>query len=328
MQGEAIKVNKNWREFEKPFMTVMTPVYNRRATIKRAIDSVEKQTFRNIEYIIIDDGSTEEIDDIVYDFMESTKIPVMFVKKNNGGVHTARNMGYKYARGELILCVDSDDELKPKACEVFHDTWFLIPKAERKKYWQMKAQDIDQNGRIVGSLFPKNINELSKEEARKYFSLAKGDQIGCRVVSVMKKNMFPEPKGITFVSESVRWAPLELKYRSWGINDALLICHRDGDDHLYNRLSKKLTKQGLRNEIWNITYKVNRPVVFLLTFKKRLKYIFGYCVFFHLLMFNGDKKFAKKNRLIGRYNNFWKMFFYIPSAIFAFYYNKNVMKTK
>ena len=119
MKKEKVIINDRWGNVDNPFLTVITPVYNRRNVLKRAIDSVERQSFRDIEYIIIDDGSTDSIDDIVEEFMESTELPVMFVKKNNGGVHTARNAGYKRARGKLILCVDSDDELKFNACEIF-----------------------------------------------------------------------------------------------------------------------------------------------------------------------------------------------------------------
>ena len=50
-------------------MSVITPIYNRRLTIKRTIDSIERQSFRNFEYILIDDGSTESADDIIYDFI-------------------------------------------------------------------------------------------------------------------------------------------------------------------------------------------------------------------------------------------------------------------
>ena len=52
-------------------------------------------------------------------FMENTNHPVMYIKKENGGVHTARNLGFRYARGELTINLDSDDELTPNAVQTF-----------------------------------------------------------------------------------------------------------------------------------------------------------------------------------------------------------------
>ena len=314
-----IKVNTNWKNDVHPFITIMTPVYNRRSTIQRTIDSVKKQKFKNIEYIIIDDGSTESIDDIVQEFMDSTKLPVMFIKKTNGGVHTARNLGYRYGRGELVVCIDSDDELMPEACEVFYKTWQSIPKDKRNEYWQMKARLVDGNNREVSALFPDNINDLSKEQARKYFSLAKGDQIGCRVLSIMKKNLFPEPDGVTFVTENVRWLPLENKFRSWGIDKAVSIVHRESDDGL-NHLSyktKKKTKQDLRNSFWNLMYQLNDADIFDLKFFRRIKFICKYCVIKRLLIKLNDKKFVQKFNLKGVFNHFWEVLFWFPSFAIA-----------
>lgn len=317
--------NKKWVNLKKrPFLTVMTPVYNRRSTIEKTIRSVEEQTFRDIEYIIIDDGSTEPIDDIVNKFMESTKLPVMFVKKPNGGVHTARNVGYEQARGELVLCIDSDDELLPEAAEIFYRTWKLIPKDGRKEYWQMKAQCKNQEGKITGTLFPDGINEMPIDDARRYFSLSKGEQIGCRVTKIMKENKFPEPDGVTFVEENVRWVPLEEEYRSWGINDVVRTYHTEGDDHL-SKSSKKKTKQDLRNMLWNTMYRLNRPKLFVLNFKQRLVSICKYCVIARLLWWCGDGKFVKKYPIEGWLNNFWKNIFWIPAIFVAsIYYTKIV----
>ena len=85
-----------------PRVSVITPVYNRREELPRTLRSVENQTYRNIEYIIVDDGSTLPVDDIVKDFMIKADFPVAFIKKQNGGVHTARNAGIRISRGNFF----------------------------------------------------------------------------------------------------------------------------------------------------------------------------------------------------------------------------------
>lgn len=312
----TILTSRNYATSVDPFVTVLTPIYNRRATLQRTIDSVKNQTLRDIEYILIDDGSTESVDDIVKELMKSTDIPVMYIKKSNGGVHTARNMGYRYARGELVVCIDSDDELLPEACAIFQKKWLSIPEKQREEYWQIKAQCVDQNGNITGSLFPNNINSFDKETARRYFSLAKGEQIGCRVAKIMKKNLFPEPRGVTFVTENIRWVPLEKQYRSYGINDVVRVYHREGDDHLTAKKKKK-SKQDLKNSLWNLAYQLNDANTFDLHWLKRVKLIFKYCVLKKLLSKSGDKIFVQENDLSGIFNGFWKRLLWGPSVVIA-----------
>ena len=320
---ERLRTNKKWDQGGSPLITIMTPVYNRRSTILRAIESVEKQTFRNIEYVIVDDGSIEPIDDMVDNFMKTTKLPVMFVKTKNSGVHTARNVGYRHARGELILCIDSDDELLPEACEIFKKTWESIPDKDEAKYWQMKAQCVDRNGDITGTLFPVDINKLPAKDARKSFSLAKGGQTGCRVTAIMKENLFPEPDGVTFVQENIPWVPLERKYKPWGINDPVRIYHKEGNDHLSGK-SKKITKQDFRNKIWNAAHMLNNYRTYDLSFKKRMEMILRYRAYIHILKRYKDHEFVKKNRLKRPTNNVISMAVGIPSITIAKVYEKRL----
>ena len=68
--------NANW-DSAKPCVTITTSVYNRTLTLPRTIASVEAQTYRDFEFIIVDDGSTDDVDSVVAPFIESTNIPVM-----------------------------------------------------------------------------------------------------------------------------------------------------------------------------------------------------------------------------------------------------------
>ena len=79
-----IITNNNWSG-AKPFFTVLTTTYNRDNLLPRAIKSVENQTYRDFEYIIVDDGSVDSTEETVRSFMKRTDIPVMFIKKENGG---------------------------------------------------------------------------------------------------------------------------------------------------------------------------------------------------------------------------------------------------
>lgn len=325
--SETTKVNSHWNQAKIPAITVFTPIYNRRATIQRTIDSVDRQTFRDIEYILIDDGSTETCDDIIQTYMDSCDLPVMYIKKANGGVHTARNAGFRHARGELTVCIDSDDELLPDACKNFYAAWQSIPAECRKDYWQMKALCVDEAGTLVSQKFPQGINEMPGDQARKYFSFSEGERIGCRSAALMKKNLFPEPAGITFVTESIVWSAMERKYLSWGLNDVACIYHREGDDHLSDSLNKtqrKKTRQDCRNLYWNVTYMANHAEIYTPDFLSYLKKVIRSCQMAHILK-KTDAEFLRDNPLEGAMNRFWKVLVWLPSWIFAAAYKRKYM---
>ena len=95
-------------------LTILTPTYNRKNFLKRLYDSLCKQTVMEFEWLIIDDGSTDGTEQLVQTF-ENRMFQVNYVKKENGGKHTAINVSHDFIHGELVLIVDSDDALTDNA---------------------------------------------------------------------------------------------------------------------------------------------------------------------------------------------------------------------
>lgn len=93
-------------------ISVIIPVFNREETIKRALESVFNQTYKDFEVIVIDDGSTDKTLSLAKEF------PVEIITQKNHGVSHARNRGIEKARGEYIALLDSDDEWLPKKLEL------------------------------------------------------------------------------------------------------------------------------------------------------------------------------------------------------------------
>ena len=131
-----------------PKVSVIIPTYNRSDLLPRAINSVLNQTYQDFELIIVDDGSTDNTEEVIKEFQEQDK-RIKYIKhdKNKGG-SAARNTGIKAARAEYIAFQDSDDEWLPEKLEkqmkvfesappevgvVYTDMW-RISKGE-KKYW-------------------------------------------------------------------------------------------------------------------------------------------------------------------------------------------------
>lgn len=97
-----------------PFLSVVIPVFNRRELLRRAIQSVLKQTFKDFELIVVDDGSTDGVEGLD----ELREPGVKFLRlEENGGVSRARNRGVELSGGEWICFLDSDDLWMPRKLE-------------------------------------------------------------------------------------------------------------------------------------------------------------------------------------------------------------------
>ena len=98
-------------------ITVYTPTYNRANLLQNLYKSLLQQTYRNFEWLIIDDGSTDNTKQVVNGFISQGIIDIRYFYKQNGGQHTALNMGIEKAEGTLLMDVDSDDYLTDNALE-------------------------------------------------------------------------------------------------------------------------------------------------------------------------------------------------------------------
>ena len=281
MNIELVK-NQYWDRVTDKRVSIITPVYNRKEELLRAFESIKNQSSTDFEYIVVNDGSTIDIDDMVINFISNVPFPALYIKKDNGGVHTARNLAIKYARGEMVCSCDSDDELVNTAIETLLNAWDSLKDEDKPLYREICARCIDEKGNEDGPKFPDGINNLPWKRAYKITNKINGEHFGFWKRDTLLNNPWPEPEGITLVNEGVVWNKLSKKYRSYFINDVVLIIHRENDNS-YTR-SKKSSIQAIKNACWNMAYSINhwrecakpkisylKTMVFYITFKQILK---------------------------------------------------------
>ena len=105
-------------------LTILTTTFNRSFLLHRCYENLCKQTCQNFEWLIIDDGSTDNTEEIVNSIKnEGPSFSIQYVKKQNGGKHTALNYSHPYIRGKYLLMLDDDDILTPDAVETALDDW-------------------------------------------------------------------------------------------------------------------------------------------------------------------------------------------------------------
>src|SRR6516164_10922801 len=96
-------------------ITVFTPTYNRAGKLRQVFDSLCRQPGNLFEWLVVDDGSTDNTPSILEEFSRNASFPVRVLRQPNGGKHRAHNAAVQAARGELTIVLDSDDELLPGA---------------------------------------------------------------------------------------------------------------------------------------------------------------------------------------------------------------------
>lgn len=222
--------------------TVFTPVYNRLAQMKSLYSHMLELNYpkNEWEWLIIDDGSTDGLDNFYKSVLaKSNEINVRYIKKSNGGIHSAQNMAIIEAYGEYITRCDSDD--------------FLLKEALQKKDQALNAILADDNPSIagvVGSCL--NAGDLSFRSSKliedKILTTgiklrkngATGDRNFCMKVSVMRQYLIPEFEDTKWVPESNWvWGPIDLKYLTYFVNEPMSVCAEPNPDSVTGQLKKR-----------------------------------------------------------------------------------------
>ena len=136
-------------------ITVFTPTYNRAHTLGRLYESLCRQTCSNFEWMVIDDGSTDNTRELIDGFISENRIPISYIYKENGGLYTGYNTAYENITTELNVCVDSDDFLADNSIELILDKW---EKEGSDKYAGVIGLDFSvATGTSVSGFFPEDM---------------------------------------------------------------------------------------------------------------------------------------------------------------------------
>lgn len=261
----------------KPLVSIFTCVYNRADKIHRVFESMKAQTYRNIEHVIVDDGSTDNVGELIERYKSEVSFPVRILTKPNGGKHTATNMAWDNCRGEYIVQLDSDDELLPDAIQNLVGLLDNVPEDQRDEYWCYVGRCITQiSPAMEGEPYPDNINSLSKEEAAMIDKQVGGEKIGLMSAKALNGVRFPEPAGVKFVPEGVVWEPMNSKYRSWYSNQIVRKYYVNEGDNLSHQ---KISRQMITNKVWSCRWQLENMRKYK---TKGFKCLIPYCIGYHL----------------------------------------------
>lgn len=190
-------------------ITVFTPTFNRSYTLGKLYKSLVTQCCKDFEWIVIDDGSTDNTEQLFEQWRTQTsEFSIVYEKIKNGGKHRAINRGVKMARGEAFFIVDSDDYLADNAIAFVKEQFAQITYDERfAGISGLKCSYAD--GSIIGGppSFTGYVDATNLERNKYHLS---GDKAEIYKTNILKRYPFPEYENENFLTEGVVWDSIAL----------------------------------------------------------------------------------------------------------------------
>ena len=176
----------------------------------RLFDSLCAQTCKDFEWLIVDDGSTDDTQAVVETFKKSelAEFPTRYIKKSNGGKHTAINLGVQKAQGELFFIADSDDALPPGSIGDVLKNYFPIQ--NDNSFAGVCGYMKHSNDTIIGH--PLLETDATSIEMRGKYNI-QGDMMEVFKTAVLKEFPFPEIPNERFCPEALVWNRISQKYK-------------------------------------------------------------------------------------------------------------------
>ena len=205
-------------------ITVFTPTYNRGYLIENLYRSLQRQTFRDFEWVVVDDGSTDDTEERFVSFAkEENTFPIRYIKTENGGKHRAINRGVQESSGELFFIVDSDDYLPDDALQLIDEVERTIPGAEKNTFGGVCGIKGFANEQEIGKTFEGEFLDITMLE--RSINGISGDKAEVFYTTLLRNYPFPEYDGENFITECVVWDKIAFDgYRLRFFNKTVMIC--------------------------------------------------------------------------------------------------------
>ena len=204
------------------YFTICIPAYNRAHTILRTLESVKKQEFNSYEVLIIDDGSIDNTKETVIQYIKQNALDGRFqyFYKENGGKHSALNLGIEKASGTFFIILDSDDWLAENALSNLYEYCKKIESDD--SFCGVMGKSVNsEDGKMIGDLFDLS-NPVSSYFDYHFIMPQKmfvNDCFEANKTKILKQYRFPEEPGMRFVPEAWMFDQIGVKYNLLLTND-------------------------------------------------------------------------------------------------------------
>lgn len=224
---------------ETMLVTVYTPTYNRAYRLPDLYGSLLRQSNKQFNWLIVDDGSTDNTSELVQQWMDEDKVSISYHHQENKGKQEACNLAHRLLKTELHLCVDSDDFLTDEAIDIIINEWRAIE--DKDKLAGLVGLDVYRDGSLVGTAFPDSPNRAKFSHFKKLG--IKGDKkFVYRTDVVQAYPQYPSIEGERFPAPGYLYRLIDQDYDLWLFNKELCVV-----EYLPDGISKNKIMQLKKN---------------------------------------------------------------------------------
>ena len=218
-------------------ITILTPTYNRKHTLHKLYNSLVNQTDKDLEWIIVDDGSKDDTKKLIDGYIKENKIKIRYYKKKNGGKHSAINYGIDYIETDFVSIIDSDDYLTDDAIATYKK--YIKKYGSNEKVGVISFNKCDPNGEKIGKKF-KEKEVYSNLIDFRFNKGIVGDPCELIRTKALKENRFPIFENENFMAEAVVLVKIAFQYDTVFVNKNICVVEYLDDGLTHSMLKNRV----------------------------------------------------------------------------------------
>lgn len=294
------------RHLNNPLISVLTPSWNRGNLIEKVHNSISSQTYRNLEWVVVNDGSSDNSQAVLESLIARNEVAmtcITFLARS--GKCRADNILLDSANGDFVVWCDSDDILKPMAIDTLHKAWVSIPEDEKDSYIGVAGMCTDISGKIQSSgSYPFSSFSCKWHELSQLHGM-RGDM--CIMIDRKKVGTARFPEYDLVMNESGFWRQF-MDMRILCIPDILKIMKRDTE----NRVSGSNKMEYSKGKAYSIAL-ADSASFKKLSFLDQVRLSCRY----HRYCTHGDLSFAERNKIFSVKKTFSYFIGLLPGRLLA-----------
>ena len=243
---------------DAPVISVVTATYNRAKLLHRVFDSLMEQTERRFEWVIVDDGSTDNTEHVVHDFQQLSFFAIKYIKTTNQGKASALNTSMEYCDGVLYLVIDSDDWCDPHALETFYKEYKGLTTLGigTDEYFAISCLKRFSDGRIVGDDYSR-MRKYGDTYIDRLNKGVKGDKWECLILDKIKGHSYPVIDGEKYMAPGYLWVQIaDLGFKTVFVNESLSVVEYQQDGISQNNIKHRLASVNNTVRYYQDSYKL------------------------------------------------------------------------
>lgn len=260
-------------------ITIFTPTYNRKKELYDLYDSLVNQSYKDFEWLVIDDGSNDDTNVEIKKWINEGRININYIYKDNGGKMSAVNMAHKLAKGEIFITVDSDDILVNDILKTVVEDFETIKNDQSIAGIVYQCAYKNKSQEVIAINLPRNGTICTYNELHTKYNV-RGDKCTAWKTNVLRNYQFPMFKGEKFVPDDYLMNNISRKYKIV-IYDKIITNVEYLEGGLTNNYFQLVKKNPNGTALYfkelydfnNSFYNVYAYILFSIYAKKNFKYI-------------------------------------------------------